>query len=305
MSDDKLEDLPILGEMGSDLRAAATRVDRRGSARLRPSAAVIVVAALAIVAVVLLVASPGGSRLDPVAQAQAALSPEDTVLHMVLRGGILQPDGSPVETLLVGERGRRLGIERRHERWVASNPVRTRSEIPVRTPDGTPAGVISSGSGAGGTRWSRSPGGHVRTSSAELIATLERQADALASGESPRDVRRDPIRGAVRGDEDPTVVLRRLFDAGRFRPGAERVRDGRKVRDLVASERGQQRDNGSVRPYTRTIYTVDAESFAPVEIRRYVRFPGDGELKLRSHTVIETFERLDPDDLPAEFFDVP
>lgn len=308
MADDKLDDLPILREIGADLRAAATRADgltRRPASwrqrpRLRPSAA-LGVAALAIVAGVLLVANPGGSRLDPVAQAQAALDTEDAVLHMVVRGGMVQPDGSPVETMFsVGPERRLVEIVRRTERWVTSRPVRTRLEQPVRTRDGTWAGAISQGTAADGTRWTRTPDGRLQTTSAAQIATLEHRAAETAGG-GPSDIRQDPIAG----DEDPTVALRRLFDSGRFEPGAERVRDGRKVRDLVASEPGQRFENGAIRPDARTVYTVDAESFAPVEIRHYRRLPGEGQLKLSSHTVVETFERLDADDLPADLFEVP
>jgi hypothetical protein len=77
------------------------------------------------------------------------------------------------------------------------------------------------------------------------------------------------------------------------------------VRDLVASEPGQRFENGAIRLDARTVYTVDAESFPPVEIRQYRGLPGEGQLKLSSHTVVETFERLDADDLPADLFEVP
>lgn len=236
-----------------------------------------------LVAVVVAIGSLGGSsgKLDVVAQARAAISPAGQVVHLVLRGGRVQPDGEPivkrVETAdeqLVGK------LSRQTEQWSTALPLRYLLRTDVLGPDGKPVATIESGRAEDGTSWeSNSWERRVRFGTSD---SLDPDAAQTLGGS-----------GA-----DPTVTVRRLLSAGTLRPNGETTIDGRRALRLTY-EAPPKATTPSQGPLGyRFDYLVDPEDYTPIGFRQSLQPPpvpgevGAPKYILYTELVVERYERL-------------
>jgi hypothetical protein len=247
---------------GDRLRDAATTAGRGRRPRLLLLAGPAVAAALALTALLLLL--PGGSttrRLDVVAEARAALQPQDgRLIHLVVRQHVVDPhrpgfhvSAPPVTT----------------EQWSATDPVRWR--VAWVQPDnvvrngGKPI-EIAYADGAEETYYPRSNRlrrvtgvGHFSAPAAHPLGT------------------------------DPVAALRSMLAAGRLRDDGAAEVDGRPVRRLVGT---RSRTFDRRRVTVPVVYYVDPTTFAPVRARLGVPFPLKGDVPLTVVLDFRRFERL-------------
>lgn len=279
-----LRGLPILREIGVELRTAAAVADehdavvavahtrrRRRSVRLATTA--LLAGLVAATAVIVPGAIRRGPSLNVVAAASAALSSEGRVVHVVMTGGDVQPDGAPVGTGF-RERGRTVArLGRRIEQWSAGRPSRFKIDTAVLTLSGRPLGTLESGLAADGSGWEAQnwPGGKVSIDPNTKSAAV----DNISEPDAP----------------DAATALDRLLERGAFKKVATTSIDGRRVVELVAATTGAGNGQGGFTADTQTRYFVDADTFAPVRIEGYFRPPlhfGPGISKaVRERTIRE------------------
>lgn len=248
MSDEPEELDRYLDDFGLRLYAAAASPapwPRRRLALLATPAV-----AAAVLAAVLLVGT-GGERLDVVAEARAALSPPDAIVHMVIREdpGPGAPPPPPIVT----------------EQWAAVDPLRWR--VVHELPSGTAFGVAVEGQDGyllvGHVEQSYADG--VRRAYRSKPEPLLRVTKGL-SDEGPA-ARVSSPQGAFGG---PQVDLRAMLASGEVRDAGEHRLDGRPVRRLVG-EPGPDLYPPGTSSGTSFVYDVDPETFAPV--RYAIDFP--------------------------------
>jgi len=83
-----------------------------------------------------------------------------------------------------------------------------------------------------------------------------------------------------------------MLDEGEVRRAGETARDGRRVLRLVADVSAAPRPSA---PFERTVYLIDAESYAPVEVERRLLRRDRGHLRPAGpivHIRFERYERL-------------
>lgn len=298
--DDDLRDLPILREIGVDVRAMAAeashrehlrhaRATRRRRLMVRVGVPAIAVAAVAAIAVPVLDIG-GRSGLSPVEAAAAALRVADgDVLHVVLSGGAVQPDGSPQETRLQrGGSGTFLG--RRSEQWYATSPLRFRISTDVVDRDGQRVGTLQGGRDESGQSWESAETGRVRRSGHARV-----EASLLAT------IGSDPVSG-----------LGRLLESGQLREdGTVTLDSGRTARVFVAETAGAPNGQGGWTADQKTVYYADAETSRPLRVETFFRppmnfgadVPVETRERVRRHAAgyqltsrvdVDTFTRLDP-----------
>lgn len=235
---------PLLPEVHRQLTAAVQR-SRRPWRRSR-LALVAGLACAGAVAAILLVVTPA-DRLDPVAQARAALAPAGEIVYMKI-------------TTRAGSRGGgRASASSTTEQWSAVDPPRWRL-VQVVPP----------------------PSAHRGTAFDEHGPIVGRQELAYAHGEQRSYVAQRDTLDIQRGVEhdgpatrppsalafedsaaDPAVELRAMLERGKVSDAGDHRIDGRTVRRLT----GTQRDDNTI---TRLIYDVDPETFAPVQAVRSI-----------------------------------
>lgn len=310
---DGIHDLAILREIGVDLRAAAAREDERDAkafvrARKRRYALRLGGASLAVSAIaVAMVLGPGihdgAPKLDAVASAEAALSPDGQVVHLVMTGGPVQPNGKPLSTGL-RKKGKVVAVlGERVEQWSASDPVRFKLTREVLTPDGKPLGTLESGQAADGTGW------EARDWSRELRVDRNPAAGTeadLSGAEAP----------------DAATAIARLLERGAFKDRGLSSVNGIRVRVLVATASGGSNGQGGYTADVQTRYFVNAETSEPVRLETYMRIPlhiGPGitpadrkrilsqnnDYVLSSRLDVDRYERVPLQQAPADLFKVP
>lgn len=247
--------------------------------------------AVLLIAVVVAIASLGGgngTKLDLVAEARAALAPDGGVVHLVLRGGRVGPDGRPLPMRIDDVDGRTVGeLSRRSEQWSTALPLRYLIRTDVLGPDGKPVATIENGRAEDGTSWeanSWEPRVRFGTS-----ASLESDAADTVGG-----------LGA-----DPVGTVRRLLAAGKLRPNGDATVDGRRALRLTYTV--PPTANGVV-PGDRIDYLVDPSDYAPLGFEERV-LPGVGPggrdasaAFLYTEIAVERFERLPLDSTTRGLF---
>lgn len=239
--------------------------------------------AVLLVAVVVALSSFGGSgtKLDVVAQARAALSPAGEVVHLVLRGGRVQPDGTPITRRVETADGTLVGeVSRQSEQWATALPLRYLLRTNVLGSDGKPVATIEVGRAEDGTSWERNswePRTHFGN------------GDSLA-----------PDAAVTVGGfgADPTGAVRRLLTDGTLRPDGEATFDGRRVLRLTGDPVPAVRDAREGRLGYRIDYLVDPGDYSPVGFRVSLQRPSapgeDSTPKyiLYTELAVERYERL-------------
>jgi hypothetical protein len=248
---------------GQRLGSAAAPPARRGHRR-RPRvlllAGPVAAAALAITAVLLLL--PGGSttrRLDVVAEARAALAPQDgEITHLVY-----------VSDIATADRRSTKAVPRvTTEQWSAADPVRWRATwvqpSSVAHGGGTPIEIAF----ADGTE-----------------REYHRQSNRLRV---IRGLRGSQVPRVYPLGADPVATLRGLLAGGHLRDAGETSIDGRAVHRLVGT---RKRDFGTQHLTTSVEYDVDPTTFAPVRAKIELPAPAAAP-RIFSILDFRTFERL-------------
>jgi hypothetical protein len=261
---DDLHDLGVLRDIGVDLRAAAAREDQHDAALLlrarrslhRRRFAVTGLAVTAIAATVVIgpgIDETGTPRVDAVASARAALAPTGDVVHLVMSGGAVQPDGRPQRTAITEGRKTVALVGRRIEQWSAARPQRFRIRTSTLTPGGRPLGYLESGQDADGRGWeARSWTPSLRVSANAATTEID-----LSGSDAP----------------DAVSAVGQLLRDRRFVDRGTVTIDGRDVRELVADQKGGTNGQGGFTADTRLRYLVNATTGAPVRIEWYLRPP--------------------------------
>ena len=295
-----------LDVLGTQLDGAVVRAERRRGRMRNGLAAAAVVVAVGLGA---LVALPGGERLDPVDRARAALAEDGGILHWVSAFQFIGPN----ETEQPFDRARPHGGM---EVWTATTGD---DRWRMRTPDAS--GVRSCGTAL-------FQGLSRRRSVVALVAPTESAfGPTTASNYSPwsramvvqelsekyEDRRVGPplMQPALR-DRDPRDLVREIraaLERGQLSDRGVVERRGQTVRKLVGTAPQQlpKRPNSDTATQianpNQLTYFVDAETFAPVElrVRRYTVWSRAGGYKhWKWVTNIDHFLRFERlDDTPA------
>lgn len=245
---------------GDRLRHAATATTTRRRPRVLLLAGPIAAAAAAITALLLLL--PGGSttrRLDVVAEARAALAPQDgEITHLVY-----------VSDIASGDRHATATIPRvTTEQWSAAHPARWRATW-VQPPNVTPHG-----------------GERIEIAFARgTEREYHRQANRLRV---IRGLRGSQVPRVYPLGADPVATLRALLASGRVRDAGETTIGGRAVHRLVGT---RARSFGQRRVTTSVEYDVDPATFAPVRAKIELPAPATAH-RIFSVLDFRTFERL-------------
>lgn len=268
--------------LGEELRRAAERANRAPEAsarrawrwRWRPVA---VLAALALALTVVLTTTLDGGRVDPLEAATAAVTPSPgSVVHVVLEGGPLDPDGAPSREGLSTD-GRRVEgyLARRLEQWSTVDPLRFRSSQAVVRSSGEPLGTFDLGLTGTGIAWTD-------RSWDDLPARIDRVDQVAPSGDIAEV-------GAFRAP-DPIGGLRQRLADRALRAERESAKGGRRVVRFVET---------APAPGARVAYLVDAETHEPLEIER----TANGRALERYR--VTTFERVPLNDRTLRLFAPP
>jgi hypothetical protein len=268
--------------LGDELRRAAERASPTLEARTRPAGRrwwrpVAVSAALALALTVVLTTTLDGGRVDPLEAATAAVTPSPgSVVHVVLEGGPVGPDGAPAREGLSTD-GRRVEgyLARRLEQWSTVEPLRFRSSQAVVRPSGERLGTFDLGLTGTGLAWTdRSWDGQpARTEDVDRVAPSGDIAEV----------------GAFRAP-DPIGGLRQRLSEGTLRAERESTEGGRRVFRIVETAPGA---GASV------AYLLDAETHEPLEIERTT----NGRTLDRYR--VTTFDRVPLNDRTRQLFAPP
>lgn len=231
----------------------------------RPRMAVLALCAGAIVAIVVAVSLGATSkRLDPVAEARAALGSPGEIVYMKITSQI-----TPQTT----DNG--LPSPQTTEQWSAVSPLRWRQVQAIAPP--------SRGQGAMGD--AHGPiFGRMELSYAHGVQRLYRaERDTLTVTSGYRDdesaARIPSVLG--QGAGDPQGDLRSMLDADVSDEGEQQV-GGRTVRRFVSA-----RPRGAV----RLVLDVDPVTFAPLEATISHSFPDDGR-RILTHVNVDDYKRM-------------
>lgn len=258
MTDDREQYEQYLEEFGTALRRASLKHHALRSPIRRPWLAGAVATVSAIVATVVLIAAPGGSTVNVVERASAALAVDGAQLvhyRVRLESGPAERTGTDIRITK-----RACPATGPIEIWQAARPLRWRMVSP---PPCGPGVVDSHGRPVSG-RVERSFANGVVSEYVPEYNTL----DASARFPTESSASRIPLMapGVLDGDE-PLAAIRRMLEAGALRERGERVVDGRRVRILFASETVKLRHLSSSVSYDKvTVYEVDKQTFAPVRV---------------------------------------
>lgn len=256
-----------LDGLAEALVAAQGRADARRRRLLRASGTGL--AALAITGA--FVAVPGGSRLDPVERARAAVAPGGGVLHWVVASIHLGPEG--------GKFSREPADPPETEVWsAASGQPGWRMLQPV---DGRPrycgvqvmvVGDVRKDNPIHGPALIEPEQYAVSRRGTQLYSSYSR---AMVVSERPVDVPAGTADGPGMGagtlpggdPRDPVLSIRRAFERGALRDAGELVEGGRRLRKLIG-EADPTRPAKGYRPRPDQLtYLVDATTSEPVELR--------------------------------------
>jgi hypothetical protein len=243
-----------------------SRAPRRLVAAALATAAAVVVAALTI--------GIGGERAGVVEEARAAVAADGAIVYTVTRTTFHNPDGSLVPAQMQGGRQQSLGIIGSIERWSAESPERWRSVMHVLPYRGSRGGTSTSAYADGVVR--------TRLSWEERIRTFRVPIRLRPPVGAPTGA------ALLAGVDDPLQTVRMMLDEGEVRRGGETTRAGGRILRLVA--------DAPARPHIaseRTVYLIDAETYAPVEVERRSFRRDHGHLRPAGPIVRIRFERYE------------
>jgi hypothetical protein len=227
----------LLADFGRALDVGAQRhVGRRRDRRRASAGAALLVA----IAAGVLIASGGGSHLDVVAQARAALAPAGQIVHLRTTTHI-ETEGKPG------------GSTSTAQQWSTASPPRWRVSTSIPTPTTTPGGKPvgnSDGLVTGAMQFSYGDG--TQELYLQQINTLEVTTGLAAVG--PQAAPYGPL------GVEPVATVRAMLEAGRLHDAGSGVVNGRTVRRLVGAEpRGSN-------PSWPVEYDVNPRTDAPVRV---------------------------------------
>jgi hypothetical protein len=259
-----------IDDFGRELGAAPTPRSRPRAVRLGLAGGALgaVVAAAAV-----LLATPG-DRLDPVAEAQAALAAPGEIVHMRITSTFVAPGvGSvpPPQTT---------------EQWYAPDPPRWRfvQTIPPRK-----AGQGGIGD-AHGFITGREEFSYAHGVQRSYIA--ERDTLTVSRGFSDAGPAARVLSPLGPGSGDLQTDLRAMLAGGEVSDEGEVQVGGRTLRRLVSVDPSPaaKRRGG---PGRRLVYDVDPQTFAPVQATLTLTIPSrPGALRLVSRMRVDTYERI-------------
>lgn len=267
---------------GAELRRAAPKVKQRRRRRLFTlGGASVALAAAATAAVV--IAPSTGSRLDVLAEAQAAIATTpDSIIHYAAR----MESGYPQRKV---DLARWRGCSTKPpETWAATSPgpPRYRIRLPMNPCDLHLVGARIATGGievAYGARTEKiyAPADGFMNVATELPAEADEQ---LRWAMLPII---EPQPADVNAARDPVAWIRTLFAEGKLRDAGEiQGAGGRKLRRLVGEFEEMRGDPKNPKPKTVKLdYRVDAETFAPVRIAvtRDTLVPKDVNVPMREY----------------------
>jgi hypothetical protein len=249
MTDDPLK--RYLADFGQQLQQAAAAPPLR-----RPQSHSIIalsggLTAVALVIAVLLLGAAGGSaRLDPVAQARAALAPSGKLVHAV----VFQH-----AEVIPGHPGVHVSApDQRTEQWSTADPPRWRIAFSYPDPKTHPhAGRVGDAHGP-----IIGPVQTAREGNSESTYYQHRNTLLIVRG-LPHGLG-SALPGPTPLGNDPIGTLRAMLQSGQLRDAGTATLRGRKIRKLVGTTR---RTFGKKRITTAVEYDIDPTTFAPVAAR--------------------------------------
>ena len=237
----------------------------------RPRYALATAVALVAIGVATVVLSASGERLDPIAEARAALAPPGDIVYMKITSETISPGASSVPA------------PQTSEQWSATNPLRWRYVTNVR---GGSMGTVIGGRDVTITRQETSYGAGVLR---YYLAAPDRLT--VTRGFDDEDVAARLPSALGQGSGDPEADLRSLLFEGRVTDLGEQQLGGRTVRRFVV-ERHPKAAND---PPTslRLVYDVDPQTFAPVEGRMSVWFGSDTQRpRVTTRMRVDVYRRI-------------
>lgn len=268
---------------GAELRRVAPKVKRRRRL-FTLGGATVALAAAATAAVV--IAPSAGSRLDVLAEAQAAIATTpDSIIHYAA-------------TVKSGYPLRKIDIEQQRacktdpaEVWVATapGPPRVRVRIPMN-----PCGVIPVGARIATGPFDRAYGDRTSSVYAESDGFMDVTTDLPAEADEQEAWSAQiPVIDTrlTEGDsKNPVERIRSMLAEGKLTDAGEvEGEKGRKLRRLVGQYEEMRGDPKNQKPRTVKVdYRVDADTFAPVRIAvtQSQLVPKDVNLPIRQHRYV-------------------
>ncbi len=260
----------LIAQFGHRLAAAAPARPRATRVRLVCG----VLAGVAVAAGVAALFASSGERLDPVAEAQAALAAPGEIVHMRITSTLVAPGTSSVPP------------PQTTEQWSAPDPPRWRfvqTLPPVKAGHG--GAFDAHGPISGRQEFSYAHGVQRSYNADSDTLTVNRgYSDAGPAARVP-----SPL-GA--GSGDLQTDLRSMLAGGDVTDEGEVQVGGRTLRRLVSIDpgRGPKRRGGVGR---RLVYDVDPETFAPVQATLTLTVPSRPHvLRLTSRMHVDAYERI-------------
>jgi hypothetical protein len=264
-------------------RLEPARPRRRGGRR---RVVAIALAAVLVAAGIVVAGELRQPSVDVLAQAREALGTgQDEIVHIVVRTEALGRNGKVVGSLFVDGRRKIGAISNRSERWIATDPHRTRGRLTI-----LPRG-----------------GGAERTVENDYADGVSRSAyswdDTLLVHVIPVKYRPEsmpaPDGPAQLSGGDPTAAIRSLLARGKLREAGETRVGERRVLRLVGHQPVERHKGGAISPAVDVEYLVDAVTYAPVRMTFKHKQPIEGRL-VEADTIRLTFETYERIPLTAE-----
>ncbi len=245
--------------------AAAAALAARGRPRSRPRRVVLALCGCAVAAVVVaVVLGAGGQRLDPVAEARAALGAPGEIVYMKITSETTAPTSNTVPP------------PRTTEQWSALDPLRWRyvQTIPRRGGMGDIQGQIV---------------GRVEISYGDgVLRNYIAARDTLTATSGYRDdepaARLPSLLGL--GGGDPQADLRSMLTDAEVTDAGEQRIGGRTVRRFVSV-----RQRAEARSRLRMVLDVDPVTFAPLQGTISHSFHGDAPRAV-THLRVDDYRRI-------------
>jgi len=237
-----------LDDFGAQLTSAAGPTGApRPNRRRYAFATAIALATVAVMTIGLLASS---ERLDPIAEARAALAPPGEIVYMKVTSQTISPGASSVPS------------PQTTEQWSATDPLRWRYVMNMR---GGGMGTVIGGRDVPITRQEMSYGAGVLR---HYLAEPDRLTVTSGFGDDDSAAHLPAALG--QGSGDPEADLRTALFSGSVTDRGELQLAGRTVRRFVV-ERRRRAANDPPTSF-RLVYDVDARTFAPIEGRMSLWF---------------------------------
>ena len=255
-------------------------------ARRRPRRIIVAICGAAMTAVLAaLVLSASGERLDPVAEARAALAPAGDIVYMKITSKHHSPTANSVPP------------PRTAELWSARDPLRWRFVETIPRPSRRAGGMAD----ASGPIFGRSELSYGEGEQRAYLAERDVLTVTTGYGDGSSAARIPSLLGAGAGD--PQSDLRAMLADGKVTDEGERQVGGRTIRRFVSVRRRDAANDPAI--VWRLVYDVDPDTFAPLEGRISLRFPGR-EPAPRITTVmhVDAYERIPLDATTAKLLEI-